>query len=283
MTQKDVSSSQWPTRSVVDDSALEALRDLSRTVTLLQRNGRWSLSDETIGGEHHAVAPPCSPEDLGDATFCRDVGIRYPYLSGSMANGIGSVEIVEAMGGAGLVGFFGAAGLSLAAIEKAIDRLETTLAGRPFGFNLIHTPNEPEIEKAVVDLYIRRRVRQANSGLRDSRANASGTARTKPITVAIATNSTVSTAPSRKRPPYSERISSIASGPPHATRSSPFGPRQDDIRERREDQIDGRGNGEENERLAGGLSRHPDLAHQLVEGDDRSQRSVLEQHQPQIA
>ncbi len=159
MTHKDVSSSAWPARSVVDDAAFEPLRDLSRTVTLLERDGRWSLSDETVGGERHAIAPPCRPEDLGDATFCRDVGIRYPYLSGSMANGIGSTEVVEAMGRAGFVGFFGAAGLSLAAIEKAIDRLETTLAERPFGFNLIHTPNEPEIEKAVVDLYLRRRVR----------------------------------------------------------------------------------------------------------------------------
>jgi len=159
MTQKDVSSSAWPARRAIDDSALEVLRDLSRTVTLRERDGRWGLSDDTLGGQRHAIAPPCRPEDLGDTTFCRDTGIRYPYLSGSMANGIGSAEIVEAMGGTGLLGFFGAAGLSLAEIEKTIDRLETSLAGRPCGFNLIHTPNEPQIEKAVVDLYIRRRVR----------------------------------------------------------------------------------------------------------------------------
>ena len=90
MTHKDVSSSAWPARSVVDDSACEALRDLSRAVTLFERDGRWSLSDETVGSERHAIAPPCRAEDLGDATFCRDIGIRYPYLSGSMANGIGS-------------------------------------------------------------------------------------------------------------------------------------------------------------------------------------------------
>ena len=98
-------------------------------------------------------------EHLGDPAFCAEHGIRYPYLAGSMANGIGSAEIVEAMGAAGMLGFFGAAGLSPGAVEEAIERIARTLGERPFGFNLIHSPNEPDLEAALVDLYLRRGIR----------------------------------------------------------------------------------------------------------------------------
>ena len=90
MTQRDVSSSAWPAKSVVDDSAFEALRDLSRTVRLLERDGRWSLSDETVGGERHAIAPPCRPEDLGDATFCHDVALEETDRARKISQGLGA-------------------------------------------------------------------------------------------------------------------------------------------------------------------------------------------------
>jgi PfaD family protein len=75
-----------------------------------------------------------------------------------MANGIGSADIVEALSGAGMLAFFGAAGLSLERVSAAIDRISRNLGERPFGFNLIHSPNEPAHEQAVVDLYLRRRI-----------------------------------------------------------------------------------------------------------------------------
>ena len=59
----------------------------------------------------------------GRRELSADHGLRYPCMSGAMANGIGSVEIVEAMGRAGFLGVFGAAGLPPAAVEQAIDRL----------------------------------------------------------------------------------------------------------------------------------------------------------------
>ncbi len=108
-----------------------------------------------------AFVPRFNIKNFGDAAFCRDLGIRYPYLSGAMANGIASEEIVEAMAEAGMLGFFGAAGLSVERVEQAIDRLQDRLekAGRPFGFNLIHAPNEPDHEAAIVALFLRRGVR----------------------------------------------------------------------------------------------------------------------------
>jgi PfaD family protein len=121
------------------DDLRAALHDVHRTLTL---NG--------------AFTPALPPENLGDASFRSDHGLKYAYVAGAMANGIGSVEIVQAMAGAGMLGFFGSAGLSLARIETAIDRLNGV---SPVGFNLIHSPNEPGHEAATVDLYLKRGIR----------------------------------------------------------------------------------------------------------------------------
>jgi len=102
---------------------------------------------------------PCPLEQLGDAGFCRDHGIRYPYIGGSMAKGISSVPLVESLAKAGMLGFFGAAGLTVEEVEAAIDQLQSRIGGLPFGFNLIHSPNEPDLENALVDLYLRRDIR----------------------------------------------------------------------------------------------------------------------------
>ena len=106
-----------------------------------------------------AFAPPYPTENLGDPAFCSDLGIRYPYISGSMANGISSCEMVEAMGRNGMLGFFGASGMDITQVESAIDRITSRLNKTPFGFNLIHSPNDPALEKALVDLYVQRNIR----------------------------------------------------------------------------------------------------------------------------
>jgi PfaD family protein len=76
-----------------------------------------------------------------------------------MANGIASTDLVEAMASAGMLSFFGAAGLAPERVSSAIDRLQSRLGDTPHGFNLIHSPNEPDLEATVADLYLRRGVR----------------------------------------------------------------------------------------------------------------------------
>jgi trans-AT polyketide synthase/acyltransferase/oxidoreductase domain-containing protein len=158
----------------------DAIRAVLRPIRLLESDGRYTLlplDDRAtpLAGARSASAPPCRLEDLGDPTFCADHRIRYPYLAGSMANGIGSADIVEAMGRAGMLAFFGAAGLSLPTVEAAIERIQrseragsvsdggTSVAHAsgsiPYGFNLIHSPSEPNLERGGVDLYLRRGVR----------------------------------------------------------------------------------------------------------------------------
>jgi len=106
-----------------------------------------------------ALVPPVRPESLGDGSFRAEYGLRYAYCAGAMANGIGSEAIVESMAKAGMLGFFGAAGLTPARVEQAIDRIQGAVGGKPYGFNLIHSPAEPALENAIVDLYLRRGVR----------------------------------------------------------------------------------------------------------------------------
>ncbi len=102
-------------------------------------------------------------ESLGDPSFCADHGLRYPYVAGAMANGLSPEPLVEAMARAGMLGFFGAAGLPPDRVEAAIDRIQESLrtdeGHLPFGFNLINSPAEPSLEAAIVDLYLRRGVR----------------------------------------------------------------------------------------------------------------------------
>jgi len=102
-------------------------------------------------------APPLLPQNLGDPDFCAELGLSYPYIGGSMAKGISSVSMAEELGKAGMLGFFGTAGLPLAAVEAAIDHLNDK--GIPFGCNLIHSPHEPELEKALAELFIKKGVR----------------------------------------------------------------------------------------------------------------------------
>ena len=101
--------------------------------------------------------PPLPPARLGNQRFLQDFGLSLPYLCGAMADGISSVDLVTAIGKAGMLGFFGAAGLELAAIEDAIVTLKTTAAqqGFQFGGNLIHSPFEPKLEAGTVELYLR--------------------------------------------------------------------------------------------------------------------------------
>jgi PfaD family protein len=103
------------------------------------------------------------PQDLGDRGFREAHGTRFAFASGAMANGIGSVEVVEAMSRAGMLGFFGSAGLDPGTVGRAVERLRTDLGDAPWGMNFIHSPGEPDLEEALVDVYHRGGVRLAEA------------------------------------------------------------------------------------------------------------------------
>ncbi len=112
-----------------------------------------------------AVLPSMYPEWLGDRSFTEAHGTRFPYVSGAMANGIATTQLVVAMANAGCLGFFGAAGLAQDRIEVAVDELIATLdpSGLPWGCNLIHSPQEPVLEASVAEMYVAKGVRRVSA------------------------------------------------------------------------------------------------------------------------
>jgi trans-AT polyketide synthase/acyltransferase/oxidoreductase domain-containing protein len=128
----------------------------------LASGGEVLLGGAPAAGELPLMAtlPALYPEWLGDRSFCEVHRARFPYIAGEMANGIASVRLVQAMAQAEMLGFFGAGGLSYDKVEAAVDELVRTLGDRAgWGVNLIHSPNEPELENRVADLLIRRGVK----------------------------------------------------------------------------------------------------------------------------
>jgi trans-AT polyketide synthase/acyltransferase/oxidoreductase domain-containing protein len=110
------------------------------------------------------LLPPLYPEWLGDRAFCEAHGVRFPYVAGEMANGIATTRMVTSLAQAEMLGFFGAAGLALDGVERAVHELSGVLGRRSaWGVNLIHSPSEPALEERVADLLLRRGVRRISA------------------------------------------------------------------------------------------------------------------------
>jgi NAD(P)H-dependent flavin oxidoreductase YrpB (nitropropane dioxygenase family) len=109
--------------------------------------------------------PPLDPEWLGDRSFVGAHRLPFPSAVGEMAGGIASPRLVVVAARAGLLGFFGAPGLPLDQVEQAVDAIGAELgsANRPWGSNLIHSPQGPDLEEALADLYLRRGVRRVSA------------------------------------------------------------------------------------------------------------------------
>lgn len=112
--------------------------------------------DEALVG----VLPPVYPEWLGDRTFLTAHGCRFPYVVGEMARGIASAEMVIEAARAGLMTFFGSAGLSIPEIDQGVTAIRRALGPdiRNWGANLIHSPQESHMEMAFAELMLERGV-----------------------------------------------------------------------------------------------------------------------------
>ncbi|MFE0800397.1 PfaD family polyunsaturated fatty acid/polyketide biosynthesis protein [Streptomyces sp. NPDC058812] len=114
----------------------------------------WSLT---------GTLPPSGPERLGDVAFRTAHRLRFPYVVGEMANGIATTAMVIAAARTGMLGIFGAAGLSPQEVERSILCLRRELGDAPgWGVNLIHSPAERGVEEAVADLILAHRVPTAS-------------------------------------------------------------------------------------------------------------------------
>ncbi|MBA4367563.1 MAG: 2-nitropropane dioxygenase [Desulfobacterium sp.] len=154
-----------------DQALKDAILQVTKPIFLMEQNGKHCIAQsgtafigngiQTGDGCYplHAYVPSLAPSELGDPQFRKSFHLRYAYIAGEMANGISSVEMVQAAGNAGMIGFFGSGGLSIEQIDHAICQLQKSMGDKPFGINLIHSPNDPELESATVQLYIDRGIR----------------------------------------------------------------------------------------------------------------------------
>ncbi|MBU2983763.1 PfaD family polyunsaturated fatty acid/polyketide biosynthesis protein [Saccharophagus degradans] len=141
---------------------LELIRSV-RAPLAVYKDKHGSLSvypatkDVTVTNDYSSVAtlPPLYPEWLGDRGFCAVHGVRFAYIAGAMARGIASIDMVVAMGKAGMMGFLGSAGLSVEQIQQSICAIQASLNnGEAWGCNLIHTPDAPDLEMSIVQLFL---------------------------------------------------------------------------------------------------------------------------------
>lgn len=153
--------------SRVDRAALHASSDPLFVVE--ESDGRHAWFTAGLhgkgAGQRKLVAsvPTMGPESLGSDAFRSAHGVKWCIVAGAMAGGISSADLVLAMAKEGLLGFFGAGGLPLAAVEEALQRVSSEAGDGAWGFNLLHNPAEPGVEEETVDLYLKYGVRRVSA------------------------------------------------------------------------------------------------------------------------
>ncbi|QIR14096.1 eicosapentaenoate synthase subunit PfaD [Shewanella aestuarii] len=168
--------SPWPWQVANADASFDIaaignkLKDLNKACYLINHPEKGLgvsqtaqvVTDKTDIGQDlpvSAFAPALGTQSLGDSNFRRVHGVKYAYYAGAMANGISSEELVIALGKAGILCSFGAAGLIPSRVEQAIQRIQAALPNGPYMFNLIHSPSEPALERGSVELFLKHKVR----------------------------------------------------------------------------------------------------------------------------
>ena len=147
------------------DAIRRALFELDQPIWVVEEQGNIGLVTggkpglTGTGPDVLGMVPALPVNNLGDPSFCKTYGTLYAYCAGAMANGISTEEMIIALGKAGLLGSYGAGGLSLSRIEMAIQKIKEELPEGPYAFNLLNSPNEPVLEARVVELYLKHQIR----------------------------------------------------------------------------------------------------------------------------
>lgn len=145
------------------------LMNLEKPCYIVRNEGKIGITNEgnlslinngkTAQMEMLMAVPPLAIQQLGDTSFLDFYGVKYAYMTGAMAQGIASEEMVIALGKQRILSVFGAGGLSPSRVETALNKIQQALNQKPYAFNLLHSPSEPAIERRSIDLYIKHQVR----------------------------------------------------------------------------------------------------------------------------
>ncbi len=123
------------------------------------------VGDDAPAGKDLSKIPPIYPEWLGDRALLAEHPARFCYVVGEMARGIATPRMVVEAVKAGCLGFYGSAGLPLKEIDAGIGEIRSSLRADQvaWGANLIHSPQEPGQEAAIVDLFLKEGVRRVSA------------------------------------------------------------------------------------------------------------------------
>lgn len=144
------------------DALADVVRRIREPVHVIadEAGGIGATCGDPAGRRVLATLPALYPEWLGDRSFGEAHGTRFPYVAGEMAHGISTTDLVAAIARAGMLGFYGAGGVSLDRVGEAVAALRKALPGRTnWGVNLLHAPHQPTWEQDMVDLLLRCDVR----------------------------------------------------------------------------------------------------------------------------
>jgi trans-AT polyketide synthase/acyltransferase/oxidoreductase domain-containing protein len=145
------------------DDIRACLCAINRPLHVVEREGKIGLIAgefnekdlcKIVGLSYITRLPAMPVENLGDAGFKETYRVRCALYAGSMANGISSVEMIVALGKAGLLGSFGAAGVARPRLESAIQAIQAALPFGPYAVNLIHSPSEEKLESNAVEVFL---------------------------------------------------------------------------------------------------------------------------------
>lgn len=107
-----------------------------------RQNGEVILSTDQLAEETPLFQiPNITAQDLGDAEFKKEYGLKYALYGGAMANGIASSDMVIALGKAGCMGSYGAGGMRLETVEREIDKIKAALGDKPYMINMLSNRN----------------------------------------------------------------------------------------------------------------------------------------------
>jgi PfaD family protein len=142
------------------ERSAEALGEVDQPLFVVADAGgepRWFAAGQHgpgLGSQRLLGTVPALPASaLGNPRFREAHGLRMAYVVGAMAGGVASAEVVLAAAEAGLLGFYGAGGVPLEAVQADLKRVASQAKGA-WGFNLLHNPAEPAVEDETVDRYL---------------------------------------------------------------------------------------------------------------------------------
>lgn len=150
------------TRGIKRDSEPLVINEEEEEIQIEEtpENETENIIDGNSGLKEDDTYAPSKTNILGSDDFKKKYKLKYAYLAGPMYKGISSAGMIEKLAKAGMLGFYGTAGVDVSEVEKNIQYLSSQLNHKyPYGVNLMADILNPKNEEAIVDLLLKYDIR----------------------------------------------------------------------------------------------------------------------------